>query len=158
MDDIATALEALGRKIGIRIEPDENGTCALELADGRPLVVQRRADADELDFVATLGEVPEAARAAVFERLLAANFYWKGTLGATLSWNDELAQVVLIYPFPSAAASPAELENVFARFLELQDAWRERLGELVAAAEDAGADGNALDAPPADGGDDFIKP
>lgn len=158
MDDIATALEALGRKIGIRIVPDENGTCALELADGRPLVVQRRAGADELDFVATLGEVPEAARAAVFERLLAANFHWKGTLGATLSWNDELAQVVLIYPFPLADASPAELESVFGKFLELQAAWKDRLDELVATAGTAGAAGNAFDAPPEDGGDAFIKP
>ena len=140
MDDIATALEALGRKIGIRIEPDENGTCALELADGRTLVVQRRAGADELDFVATLGEVPEAARAAVFERLLAANFYWKGTLGATLSWNAALEEVVLIFPLPLADATPESVETVFARFVDLQSAWAARFAALVAAARDIGPD------------------
>lgn len=154
MDSIAMALKELGAKTGLGIEPDENGACTLELADGRPILLQERED--ELDFVATLGEVPEEARAAVFERLLAANFYWKGTLGATLSWNDDLGQAVLIYPLPAANADPATVADIFERFLELQAAWRDRLEELVA---NAGAAGTVpKGAPPAEDAGAIITP
>ena len=156
MDSIAMALREIGAKTGLAIEPDENGACTLELADGRPLVIQGRAD--EIDFVAALGEVPEEARAAVFERLLAANFYWKGTLGATLSWNDDLGQAVLIYPIPIADADPSAVADLFERFLELQSAWRDRLAELVADGAGAVAAETVPDAPVAPGESAIINP
>ena len=131
MDNLNLALKELGAKIGFEIALDENGACTLELADGRPLLLQERPNLNELDFVATLGEVPEDVRAEVFADLLAANFYWRQTLGATLSWNAELEQVTLIYPFPLADATPEALETIFSRFLELQAAWKDRLSELI---------------------------
>ena len=134
MDNLAQALKELGQKNGFNLALDENGTCSLELADGRPLVLQERANLNELDFVALLGEVPDAAHADVFRELLAANFYWEKTLGATLSWNADLEQVVLIYPLPLADATSETLESIFKRFLELQAAWKERLDGLVAEA------------------------
>ena len=105
MDNLAQALKELGQKNGFNLALDDHGTCSLELADGRPLVLQERANLNELDFVALLGEVPDAAHADVFRELLAANFYWEKTLGATLSWNADLEQVVLIYPLPLADAT-----------------------------------------------------
>ena len=134
MDNLAQALKELGQKNGFNLALDDNGTCSLELADGRPLVLQERANLNELDFVALLGEVPDAAHADVFRELLAANFYWEKTLGATLSWNADLEQVVLIYPLPLADATDETLESIFKRFLELQAAWKERLDGLVAEA------------------------
>lgn len=138
MENLALALKELGEKIGFDIELDGNGACTLMLADERPLCIQERANLNELDFVSLLGEVPEDVRAAVFADLLSANFYWQETLGATLSWNADLEQVALIYPFPLADATPGTLESIFTRFLELQAAWKDRLDEMVAAArEDA---------------------
>ena len=131
MDNLNLALQELGAKIGFEIALDENGACTLELADGRPLLLQERPNLNELDFVATLGEVPEDVRAEVFADLLAANFYWRQTLGATLSWNAKLEQVTLIYPFPLADATSEALETIFSRFLELQAAWKDRLSELI---------------------------
>ena len=66
MENVANSLKELGEEIGFDIVLDADGTCTLELADGRPLVIQERADLDELDFVSILGEVPDAARAEVF--------------------------------------------------------------------------------------------
>ena len=134
MDNLAQALKELGQKNGFNLALDDNGTCSLELADGRPLVLQERANLNELDFVALLGEVPDAAHADVFRELLTANFYWEKTLGATLSWNADLEQVVLIYPLPLADATSKTLESIFKRFLELQAAWKDRLDGLVAEA------------------------
>ena len=134
MDNLAQALKELGQKNGFNLALDDNGTCSLELADGRPLVLQERVNLNELDFVALLGEVPDAAHADVFRELLTANFYWEKTLGATLSWNADLEQVVLIYPLPLADATAETLESIFKRFLELQAAWKERLEGLVAEA------------------------
>ena len=146
MDNLAQALKELGQKNGFNLALDDNGTCSLELADGRPLVLQERVNLNELDFVALLGEVPDAAHANVFRELLAANFYWEKTLGATLSWNADLEQVVLIYPLPLADATAETLESIFKRFLELQAAWKERLEGLVAEATlsaEPGDDGEA---------------
>ena len=138
MENLAMALKELGEKNGFDIALDDNGACTLELADGRAFCLQERANVNELDFVAILGEVPEDVRAFVFTELLSANFYWQETLGATLSWNADLEQVALIYPFPLADATPGTLESIFTRFLELQAAWKDRLDEMIAAArEDA---------------------
>ena len=134
MDNLAQALKELGQKNGFNLALDDNGTCSLELADGRPLILQERVNLNELDFVALLGEVPDAAHADVFRELLAANFYWEKTLGATLSWNADLEQVVLIYPLPLADATSKTIESIFTRFRELQAAWKERLDGLVAEA------------------------
>ena len=131
MEDIETALRELGEKNGFEISLDENDACTLALADGRPVVLQLRAALNELDFVAILGDVPDDRRADVFADLLSANYYWQETLGATLSWNPALEQVVLIYPFPLADATPESLESTFERFLELQAAWKDRLAELA---------------------------
>ena len=131
MENIETVLKELGEKNGFDISLDGNDACTLELADGRPLVLQLRAALNELDFVAILGSVPGDRRADVFTDLLSANYYWQETLGATLSWNPALEQVVLIYPFPLADATPESLESTFERFLELQAAWKDRLAELA---------------------------
>ena len=136
MIEIKETLEKIGSKSGLDIALDKNGSCTLELADGRVIVLQERADLNELDFVANLGTVPEEARAEVFTALLAANFYWNETLGATLSWNTDLEEAVLIYPLPLADATPESVETVFNRFIELQAAWSDRLAGLVAAAQE----------------------
>ena len=145
MDNLNLALQELGAKIGFEIALDENGACTLELADGRPLLLQERPNLNELDFVATLGPVPEEVRAAVFTELLAANFYWQETFGATLSWNAALEEVVLIFPLPLADATPESVETVFARFVDLQSAWAARFAALVAAARDLGPDADDAD-------------
>ncbi len=60
LDDI---LGGIGAKFGLEIALDENGACALELEDGRVVLLQERADLNELDFVTTLGTVPTEERA-----------------------------------------------------------------------------------------------
>ena len=155
MDNLDQALKELGAKIGFDIALDEHGTCTLELDDGRPLLLQERPELNELDFVVTLGEVPEEDRAEVFTDLLAANFYWRQTLGATLSWNLDLEQVTLIYPFPLADATAESLEAIFSRFLELQAAWKERLAALVDGVPQNDDSGDSL---PEDGDGAIIKP
>ncbi len=153
MKEIEATLKEIGSKSGLDIALDENGACTLELADGRVVVLQERADLNELDFVANLGTVPEEVRAEVFTALLSANFYWNETLGATLSWNTDLEEAVLIYPLPLADATPESVETIFKRFVELQAAWSDRLSNLVAAAqEDEPGDDDDDDSVVDDGG------
>jgi len=136
MEDLQSTLKEFGAKNGLEIAFDENGSCTLELADGRVLLIQERADLNELDFVATLGSVPEHLRAEVFTDLLAANFYWKETFGATLSWNADLAEVVLIYPLQLDYATPKLVETIFTRFVTLQTAWAERFAKMLENAQE----------------------
>lgn len=158
MENLAQALKELGEKNGFEIELDESGSCTLELADGRPILLQERTNLNELDFGAILGEVPEDVRADVFESLLTANFYWKETLGATLSWNVDIQQVVLIYPLPLADATATTLESVFTHFLELQAAWKDRLAGLVANAQKGEDEEEEEEAPPAANDNMIINP
>lgn len=134
MKDARQVLKEIGAKRGLEMELDENGACTLELADGRIMLVQERPGLDELDFVATLGPVPEEARAEVFAELLSANFYWNDTYGATISWNTDVEEAVIMYPLRLADATEESVETIFTRFLELQSAWAERLAGFLAAA------------------------
>lgn len=142
MEELGQILKDIGDKNGLEISLDESGSCALELSDGRVLLIQERAGLDELDFVATLGPVPEEKRAAVFTDLLAANFYWKETYGATISWNADIEEAVIMYPVSLVAATPHSVETEFARFLDLQAAWANRLAGLVAGEQDDDEDGD----------------
>ena len=126
MKDVKQVLKEIGAENGLEMALDENGACTLELADGRVMLIQERTDLDELDFVATLGPVPEEVRAVVFTELLSANFYWNDTYGATISWNADLEEAVIMYPLHLADATAESVETVFSRFVELQSAWAER--------------------------------
>lgn len=109
------------------------------------MLLQERADLNELDFVTTLGPVPPEARAAVFTELLSANFYWQETFGATLSWNADLGEVVLIYPLQLAGVTAESLETVFTRFIDLQAVWLERFAAMTAGAKDSAPGGGGED-------------
>ena len=153
MKEVKLALKEIGGKHGLEMNLDENGACTLELADGRVMLIQERADLDELDFVATLGPVPEEARAAVFTELLSANFYWNDTYGATISWNADLEEAVIMYPLHLVDATAESVETVFNRFIELQSAWAERFAGLIAKAQEPeGEDADEED--PSDGNND----
>ena len=141
MEEIREVLKEIGARNGVEIEFDETGACALPLADGRFLQIQIREGLEEVDLLATLGEVPANARGRVFQALLAANYYWKETLGATLSWHSELEQVILAYPVFYRTADEATLATTFGNFLKLQEEWAKRLQEDVAEAGSAAAGG-----------------
>jgi len=128
-------LTALMAERGVKVEFDENGACTLPLGDERVLHLQFREELGELVFVAILGTVPEELRGLVFTRLLAADYYWKDTLGATLSWHGELEQVVLAYPLKVESVDEAKLIGTLDRFVDLQAAWAERLQSELASAE-----------------------
>lgn len=138
MEEVRPTLKKLGESNGLEMSLDENGACTLELSDGRVMLIQERAGLNELDFVATLGPVPEEKRASVFTDLLAANFYWNATFGATISWNSDLEEAVIMYPLNLTDATPESIETIFTRFLELQSAWADRLAGLVSGAQDDG--------------------
>lgn len=130
-------LTAYAAENGVTMNFDENGACTLPLSDDRVLHLQFRDELGELDLVALLGTVPDERRAYVFERLLAANYYWKQTVGATLSWQDDLEQVVLTYPIKVETTDEATLRSILDRFVDLQEAWAERLQREIEDAETA---------------------
>ena len=136
MNGIEEILKGIGERNGLEMAFDKNGACPLELEDGRVMILQERADLNELDFVATLGSVPVEARQEVFTRLLAANFYWNETFGATISWNADLEEAVIIYPLQLDGATPEAVETILTRFVELQASWARRFAGMVASAQE----------------------
>lgn len=142
MDDVKKTLQEIGAKNGVEIVFDDAGACALPLADDRFLQIQVREGLGEVDFVATLGTVPDEVRGPVFQALLAANYYWKETLGATLSWHLDLEQVILAYPISCQTTDTATLETAFGNFLKLQEEWATRLQGDIAEAQARAKEGD----------------
>lgn len=157
MDELRSALSEIGMANGIALELDDAGACDLETADGGVVHVQYRANLEELDFVAPLGAVPDAAEQGVYRELLAANFYWRETVGATLSYSVELDQVVLAYPLNVAVVDRKEIEVVFTSFMELRSNWIQRLADLIADEVEEGDDAGELIVENLDAGSEMVR-
>ena len=73
----------------------------------------------------------EEVRAAVFTELLAANFYWQETFGATLSWNADLEEVVLIYQLKHARMKELERQSNEAETRQTETLSDQQIVDLV---------------------------
>jgi len=134
-----------------RIDLSDDNSAALPFGDGMLLHVHYRAEIPEVDFTVPLGSVPRRKRAFVYERLLSANFYWVGTHGATLSFQDDLDEVIIQFREDTASLGVERLQRVMEGFLSVAIKWKEKLAKLIDAADeeddmDEGAEGPGIGA------------
>lgn len=120
-----------------RIDLTENDSAALPFGEGMLLHVHYRAEIPEVDFTVPIGSVPKRKKASVYERLLAANFYWVSTQGATLSYQNELDEIIIQFREDTAKLTAERLQRVLEGFLSVAIKWKERLAKMI---EDADED------------------
>ena len=96
-DQIQAMLDEISASAGTpRFDLSEDDGCTASFGEGMMVRVQLRPHIPELDFTVPLGSVPEEKRAAVYGALLASNFYWAETHGATLALEPETEEDVLL--------------------------------------------------------------
>lgn len=163
ISEVQKVFDEVANRTGMpRIEFSGDSSAALPFGEGMLLCVHYRAEIPEVDFTVPLGSVPPQKKAAVYERLLSANFYWVGTHGATLSYQDDLDEVILQFREDTANLTPVRLQRVLEGFLSVAIEWKDRLARMVARADgddaDDGLDGEgaAPEGPAKRPADDFL--
>jgi hypothetical protein len=119
-----------------RIDLSEDDSAALPFGEEMLLHIHYRGEIPEVDFTVPLGSVPRKKKAAVYERLLSANFYWVGTQGATLSYQDNLDEVIIQFREGTANLTVERLQHVMEGFLAVAMKWKERLAKLIENADE----------------------
>lgn len=137
-----------------RVDLSEDDSAALPFGEDMLLHIHYRAEIPEVDFTVPLGSVPKRKKAAVYERLLSANFYWVGTQGATLSYQDNLDEVILQFREDAVNLTAERLQRVLEGFLTVAIGWKERLAKLIENSDEEDEpyeEDDGLDLPPGQG-------
>ena len=127
MASFAELLKSFGKSIGLAdAAPDGDGYCAMSFDD---LVVhfQYDADADELTIFSQIGEVDEDRTEGIYGMLLAANLFWQGSKGATISADPDTRHVFVADRRPVGALNGAAFQGWLGKFIDTAEHWRKRL-------------------------------
>jgi hypothetical protein len=120
-------LHDLGKVIGITdLTLGENGRCELTVNDRLEVEISF-SDDDRLVLAASVGEMPADAPAERYATLLDANFFWRGTSGATLAVERDSRTVVLVEGVALAGLDARKLETRLGSFVNSAQAWMDRL-------------------------------
>lgn len=124
-----------------RIDLSEDNSAILPFGEGMLLYVHYRAEIPEVDFTVPIGSVPKRKKASVYERLLSANFYWAGTHGATLSYQEDLDEVIIQFREDTTSLGVERLQSVMEGFLSVAMEWKGRLAKIIDGADEEAEEG-----------------
>ena len=129
-----------------RIDLSEDNSAILPFGEEMLLYVHYRAEIPEVDFTVPIGSVPKRKKASVYERLLSANFYWVGTHGATLSYQEDLDEVIIQFREETANLTVERLQSVMEGFLSVAMEWKEKLAKIIEGADEEEESDDEIDA------------
>lgn len=110
-----------GAALGIPdMRPDEFGCCCINVGD-TAFHVLVSPEGDTVTAFAEIGELPDDVEADVLRQMLAANYFWTGTGGATLGVQPETGAVVLAQRLPLESVKVADLERLMKQFVEVAE-------------------------------------
>ncbi len=124
-----------------RIDLSEDNSAILPFGEEMLLYVHYRAEIPEVDFTVPIGSVPKRKKASVYERLLSANFYWAGTHGATLSYQEDLDEVIIQFREDTTNLGVERLQSVMEGFLSVAMEWKGKLSKIIDGADEEADDG-----------------
>jgi hypothetical protein len=128
-------LHDLGKRIGISdLTLNESGRCELTINDSLPIEISA-GDDDRIVIAALIGEMAADAPPAQYAMLLDANFFWRGTNGATLAVDRDSRAVVLIEGVSLAGLDAPGLEMRLGSFVNSAQAWMDRLAGKAEASD-----------------------
>jgi len=130
-------MRSLGADVGIPdLALDEAHCCTLAF-DSVVVNFELDESSGQLFFYANLGPMP-AAGSRVYEQLLEGNLLWKDTGGATLSLDREGSRVMLQQGLPAERLSELDFKAAVEQFVNVAEAWTQRVSEGAAAPRDEG--------------------
>ena len=134
--------DELSSRTGVpRIDLSEDNSAILPFDEEMLLYVHYRAEMPEVDFTVPIGSVPKRKKASVYERLLSANFYWAGTHGATLSYQEDLDEVIIQFREDTTNLGVERLQSVMEGFLSVAMEWKGKLSKIIDGDDEEAEDG-----------------
>jgi hypothetical protein len=138
-------LSALGARMGLPdLQLDESRSCQL-LFDGH-LAVDIEAPVDQGGIVflhSTVGIVRPEGREALFQQLLEANLFGRGTGGAVLSVDGQRYEILLHRSLQTRQIDFSDFVDALEQFIQYASHWMERLAQSHGAAPPSAAPLNA---------------
>lgn len=119
--------KSFGKTIGLPdLDLDEDGYCCLEF-DGHIVNIEFNPRSEEFFLYAHIADLPGTGRKALYEMLLEANLFFRGTKGATLGIDRASERIVLAVKAPVTAMDERALERIMEDFVNVTTWWKQRL-------------------------------
>jgi hypothetical protein len=136
-NNAARLVAALGKAVGIApLTLDADGALALQVGDDKHLNLQHDGKTDHFTLFMPLGQVRAGDPGAVYADMLRANRFWRGTLGATLSLDEQTPPgAVLAMRLTCAGLSEEDFVIAVERMLDVAREWLPHLAGTGGAQE-----------------------
>ena len=115
-------IEALGRKIGVPLQADDEGSCVLSV-DDMTVTLQSIPEAESAGFWGEIGEPPPQGLEKLLSAMLEANHMFKGTGGATISRDSETGSFFLCRILDLRNLDAEAFVAALERFVNVLEAW-----------------------------------
>lgn len=95
LDNVQSLLAEVATRLETELPLEEDGSCVVEYAEGRTLVIEFDVDSEAVLVYAPAFAVPADNREAFFERVLELNLLGQSTGGCTLGLDPDAELIVL---------------------------------------------------------------
>ncbi len=159
MDQHSSFLDALGRELGIEIEPSPAGSAQF-VVDGHGILIQWAEARRAFVVYAEVGRLAGWRDGEVVKTLMAANFLLLGADGGTLSLDPSTGMVGLNYQIPVCGLTSEAFVRAIDGIVVEADEWRGTLARMCAEQEKIAAEHQsaALDESAADAAHGYEMP
>ena len=134
-------IEALGSKIGVPLQVDDEGSCVLSV-DDMTVTLQSIPEAESVGFWGEIGEPPPQGLEKLLSAMLEANHMFRGTGGATISRDSETGRFFLCRVLDLRNLDAEAFAAALERFVNVLEAWIALVRDFRDVAPDMPADSN----------------
>jgi hypothetical protein len=135
-EEVNCLLQRLGKVLDLSsLTLDSNNHCLILFDDKIVLNLELCEGESALVVYSYISVVPFTGKELVLEILLEANFFWKISNGATFALDKQTQTLVLQQKFPIPLARPHAFEDDLAVFVDVAEAWIERIDGICTEAE-----------------------
>ncbi|MBR5733996.1 MAG: type III secretion system chaperone [Desulfovibrionaceae bacterium] len=138
--DASEIIKAFGAKLGIGLEFDADNVCSFE-ADGLSVTIHNLREIDTIAITGDLGDPPPWSLEDLYRTMLEANYLFRDTSGASLSFNPESGRFALCRAMPCKALDGESFFSEAERFVSTLEMWA-RIVRDYRAASPKGEDKN----------------
>ena len=115
-------IKVFGEKTGIGLEFDADNVCSFE-ADGMIVTIHNLREIDTIAITGDLGEPPPWNMESLYRSMLEANYLFKDTFGATISFNAESGRFALCRALSCKALDGELFFFAVERFVSTLEIW-----------------------------------
>ena len=139
--ELADLIREMGAHLGHRdVEPDEDGGAVIVIDDTYEIAIERGEEGRGIVISATVGELPDEGREAVYAELLEANLMGQGAGAAALAIDPQVGDIVLCRVIPQSDLAFDDFDLELVGFAGALRFWRDR---FVSGEIGKGLDGDA---------------